>query len=165
MCECVFVRERKERRVMMKMSLILNSCIGVYSSIRHVHTHNINGTATQNIPSTHIHIHTALGNWGPLGPKLWVWVPRAQIPYREADKSTVNKPASTEALFTTALSTRPVPPAQLWSHTHLIFIRQKTPKIHVPIQLYVKGEKKLFYNVIYSAFFIKGSFFSSSINP
>lgn len=72
------------------------------------------------------HTHVTAGNWGPLGGALWSLVPRAHILYRKADKSTVNKPASMDALFMTALATRPVPPAQLWilsppsrAHTHI----------------------------------------------
>lgn len=65
----------------------------------HTHTHDIRDTTPLNIPLKHHHIHTTSGNWGP-----WARVPRVRISCREADKSTVNKPASAEFLFTTALS-------------------------------------------------------------
>lgn len=77
------------------------------------------------------HMARVIGD--PWGAMLGARVPRACIPYRGGDKSRVNKAASTETLFMTALSTRPVPPAQLWSHTHTHTHTEDPSKIDVPI--------------------------------
>lgn len=101
----------------------------------------------------------ATGNWGPLRADLWAWVPRAHIPYRKVDKSTVNKEVSIEGLFMTGLFTRPLPPVQLsrslslplsytlslshtQTHTHAHVSQRPPPRmIDVPISLCQERKK------------------------
>lgn len=66
----------------------------IYTTTARTCVLNIDAAVTQTVPLTHLHIRTWHWVIGAPGGDLRVWVPRAHIPYREADKSSVNKPAA-----------------------------------------------------------------------